>query len=313
MSGTPVVDPKLQSWRESLNFLGSLKRLLRILIYGDTGDGKTALVGELAEALFVVTGKKTLLFSADRGGWETIQPYVDLGVIDVIAPEGDIWVWTDHSAKGERLVGTKWTPIDWTKYALAVYESATSIADALMADMAIKASEGVNIGGGGAYSFVVGQGLYTSKIGSNNQTHYNVAQQQILSAMGHSQRLPVHLLWSASARRSQDDLTNLPVLGPQVIGKALTAEIPRWFVHCFRVMAEPQLAGVPKHALYIEDHKDPTAAGAKGLGNGRVPLRGEDAVKIPFKIEPASIVEALRVLTARQQAAVTDIKARLGL
>ena len=56
----------------------------KILLYGRTGSGKTAQLGELAEYVFVKTGLPTILWTADKGGIKTIQPYIDLGLIKVV-------------------------------------------------------------------------------------------------------------------------------------------------------------------------------------------------------------------------------------
>jgi GTPase SAR1 family protein len=74
-----------------------------ILLYGDSGDGKTALIGELAEYLFRTERKVTRLYNADPGGWATIQPYVNLGIIELIdclaIPQP--WEWLDAISRGK--------------------------------------------------------------------------------------------------------------------------------------------------------------------------------------------------------------------
>jgi hypothetical protein len=96
------------------------------------------------------------------------------------------------------------------------------------------------------------------------------------------------------------------------VGKALSEQIPRWFKYTFRVNAIPSASGEPEHVLFLEDHKDTTAGGAKGLGNARLPLAGA-SVKVPYKISPASIVQALEAISKRRDTAKSDIKKRLGL
>lgn len=287
---------------------------LTILLYGATGSGKTALVGELAEHYFKTSRMRTRLYSADRGGWETIRPYVELGVIDAIPMFGDPWLWIDNVVKGNKLEDGKWVPGIDPDIALYAFEGMTSIADAVMSWMAEASGKGVNIGGGGAFNFIVKgeNGQAPLKIGSNNMAHYGVAQQQVFEKSTQSQYLPGTVLWTAGDKRGEDD-ANGGVVGPQVAGKSLTPEVPRWFKYTFRTAVEVNPGEAAKHVLYTGRHIEMQSRGlAQGIANARVPLAGE-SIDIPAKIEPASLVHVLELLQRRQGAAKDAIKARLGL
>jgi hypothetical protein len=135
-----------------------------------------------------------------------------------------------------------------------------------------------------------------------------VVQSRLSSGVAQSQRLPVDIVvWTALARRGQDQDTMATILGPQAVGKALTSEIPRWFQLCFRLMAipgNPTLRTKDEYRLYLRDHNDPTAAGAKSLGNDRVPL---GASPLPEFISPADVVKALEMIDR----AVLEAEAKL--
>lgn len=286
-----------------------------VLLYGDSGDGKTALVGEMAEWVFKTTRKKTRLATSDRGGLETIRPYIDLGVIDEVVElgDGDPWVWLNSVVRGKIRRGGQWV-LDAAlndNVGLWAFEGFTSIGDALMQNLAKKAGEVVNVGGGGNVNFNISAEGQTLKVGGNNQAHYGVVQTRIIEEAWESQKLPGWMLWTAAAKRDDDPNAAGKVLGPALVGKALTAEVPRWFIYTFRVAAVPGIAGQPeKHILYLGDHQDLNSGGAKGLGNTRVPL---DAPKIPSVIEPASIVKAIEAIQGAYDPAVATIKKRLGL
>lgn len=285
------------------------------LLYGDSGDGKTALLGEIAEHVFATTGKKTRIVTCDDGGTLTIQPYIDLGVVETVEMVGDPWVWLHHVVRGHSpdQTGSKtvWRPLT-DDIGFIGFESMTSVSDYLMLDLAAKAAKGLNIGGGGAYKFSVGQGTEALEIGANNISHYGVVQNRILEEVRASQTLPVPIGWTAAVRRASDNESNSPVLGPQIAGKAATADIPRRFKYTFRVAAIPPATAKERerHVLYLGDHIDRTAANAKGLGNSRNPLA---ATPLPREIEPASLVEALRLIKAGQEEARGLIESRLGL
>lgn len=288
---------------------------LTILLFGPTGSGKTAQIGELAEYYFKPEHKITRLYSADRGGWETIKPYVELGVVEAIPMFGNPWQWLDHAVKGDKLVNGKWVPGIDPNVAMYAFEGMTSVADAVMTWMAEAGGRGVNIGGGGSFNFKVAGDTPADMltIGSNNMGHYSVAQQQIYEKSTQSQNLPGTVLWTAGDRRGEDD-ANGGVVGPQVAGKALTGEVPRWFKYTFRLAVEVNPGEAAKHVLYTDRHIEMASKGmSQGISNSRVPLSGGAAVNIPPKIEPASLVSVLELLRQRQGAAKDEIKLRLGL
>jgi hypothetical protein len=289
---------------------------LTILLYGSTGAGKTAQVGELAEHYFKTLKKRTRIYAADKGGWEVIKPHIDLKIIEIVPLFGDVFVWLDHAVKGDKIVNGKWVPGIDPDIAMYAFEGFTSISDNLMLWMSQASSNGVNIGGGGSFSFVAGGkevGAEKVKIGSNNMAHYSVAQQQVFEKSTQSQSLPGTVLWTAGDRRGEDD-ANGGVVGPQAAGKALTGELPRCFQYTFRIVSEVLPNQDTTHVLYTDSHVEMQSKGmAKALSNGRVPLAGGDTAKVPSKISPASLVQVLQLLEKRQDAAKIAMMKRLGL
>lgn len=296
-----------------------LSNNLTILLFGHTGAGKTAQIGELAEHYFAQFKKKTRLYTADRGGWVTVQPYVNLGIIEVVPLFGDEFVWLDAAVKGKKWnAQTKeWVEGKDPEIGLYAFEGFTSIADALMLWMAKASANGKNIGGGGAFNFTAGTGKDMVKIGTNNMGHYSVAQQQAYEKSIESQYLPGTVLWTAGDKRGEDDAIG-GVVGPQVAGKALTGEVPRWFKYTFRIATEVLPGQEPKHVLYLQDHVEMNAKMAKGIANPRTPLSGGTVgntagVDIPTKLVPASLVQALELFERRSTSAEDAIAKRLGI
>jgi DNA polymerase III delta prime subunit len=284
-----------------------------ILLFGPTGSGKTAQIGVLAEYLFKNFKKKTRLYSADKGGWDTIRAYVELGIIEAVPLIGNPWLWVDNAVKGNKLAQGKWVPGIDPEIGLYAYEGMTSIADSWMEWLAEASGRGVNVGGSGSFSFQAGEAGSPLKIGSNNMAHYSVVQQQVFQKSIQSQYLPGMVLWTAGDRRGEDDV-NGGVVGPQIAGKAMTGEAPRWFKYTFRIATEVQPGVEPVHVLYLDSHIELQSKGmAKAISNARIPLAGGDVVNVPYKIAPADIVQALELLAARQTAAKDAIRARLGL
>src|SRR5258705_12667552 len=118
-----------------------------ILLYGRTNAGKTAQIGQLAEYIYKTLGKKTRIYTADKGGTDTIRPYINLGIVEAIEKdESDPWIFLNAATKGKvRDSDGKWIPGDNSNIGMFAFESMRSFAEALMADMAAKAAANVNI------------------------------------------------------------------------------------------------------------------------------------------------------------------------
>lgn len=289
-----------------------------ILLYGRTRAGKTTQIGELAEHVFKTLGKTTRIYTSDRGGVDSIKPYVDLGIIEVISQDDTSpWVFLNRAARGMiRNAENKWV-LDKTANAnigLYAFESMTAFADALMTDLAVKSADNQNVGGGSNINFTVASDGETLKISGNNMSHYNVVQSRITEEVWQSQKLDAdYLLWTASVSRDDDATSNAKVLGPEVVGKKLTAEVPRWFNLSFRIDCTPASKVPPKpesHILFLGNSLDASAGNAVSLGNTRTP---KDSPTLPTSIEPASLVEALKLIEGSKDAALKTIKARLGI
>jgi hypothetical protein len=228
----------------------------------------------------------------------TIQPLINLGVIQIVdcTDFARPFEWLNKIVQG-MIPGPegKWVNGLTPEIGMIAFEGLTGFGELLMQDLADQTAKGANIGGGSNISFVQGD----TKVGGNNQAHFGVVQSRLSSGVAQSQRLPVDIVcWTALARRGQDQDTMGTILGPQAVGKALTSEIPRWFQLCFRLMAvpgNPVLKTKDEYRLYLRDHNDLTAAGAKSLGNDRVPM---DASPLPEYISPASVVKALQLIDA---------------
>lgn len=263
-----------------------------VLLYGDSGDGKTTQIGVLAEWLMKEHQLRTRLYNADGGGWPSIQPLVDAGLIEVIQCHRRTkpWVWVDAASKGKVLAadGETWVLDEQRNalFGLYAFDGLTGFGEALMANMRDVNEPAV----GGGLGMIVKQGDLTW--GTNTQAHYGLAQGALVDAVGHSQSLPGISLWTAMAKRAGDADTLATVLGPQMPGKALTSDSPRWFQYTFRINHLTE-QGKSMHRLYWDDYNDPTAPGAKCLGNSRLPL----GITLDKNyVEPANIAEAIRLI-----------------
>ena len=283
-----------------------------ILLFGRTGSGKTAQLGELAEYVFIKTGLPTILHSGDKGGTKTIQPYIDLGIIEVNEMgETNPFIFLNKSAGGWRKVDGKWVKVDQSKVGMNAFESFRGYADALMIDMEKRLASGVNIGGSANINFSIADAGETIKVSAGNQSIFGVAQNTIRNEVWNSQKLATpYLIWTSAVSKDEDLNAAGKVLGPDVIGKAMTTVTPYWFDYTIRIDTIAAQNGKPeRHLMYLGTHADVNAGGAAGLGNIRLPLDGSLTTTI---IEPASIVKALEAIEGGRKTAVDQIRKRLG-
>jgi len=284
-----------------------------VLLFGRSRAGKSSQLAALAEHVKIATGKITRLYSADRGGTGPLQPLIDLGVVELVEMRNtDPWIFLNKSVNGYmRDDKGKWVPGKNDNIGMFAFESMTSFADELMASMAQKAGEGVNIGGGGNIAFQVNGDGESLKISGSNMAHFGTAQSRITSEVWKSQRLPADafILWTASLSKDDDSASSGKVLGPQVCGKALTSEVTRWFDLSFRIDCLPAQQGKPeRHILYLGNSVDLAAGNAVVLGNTRTAL---DAPQLPSTIEPANLVQAIKMIDDANAIALETVRKRL--
>ena len=268
-----------------------------ILLYGRTRAGKSAQLGDLAKHIKITTGKNTRIYHVDNGGYGVLEPHIAAGFVEVIEMEGTSpWLFLAKAALGQvRDSAGHWVKGDLSNIGMIAFEGLTAFADELMVDLSEKAAAGQSLGGQASVSFKVTSDGESINVGGNNMAHYNIVQNRITKEVWTSHKLQVpYILWTASLSKDDDSINSGKVLGPAVVGKALTSEVPRWFQYTFRIDALPSQQGkAERHVLYLGMSQDQTAGNAVVLGNTRVPLGTE----LPPTIEPASLVQAMKLIT----------------
>lgn len=288
---------------------------ITVLLYGRTNSGKSTQIGRMAEMVYQKYGLKTRLYTGDKGGVDPIRPHIDLGLVEVVdIGATNPFIFLNKAVRGMvRDPQGKWIPGSNAEIGLFAFESLRGIAEALMLDMAVKAAANVNIGGGANISFPVAGDGESLKVSGSNMAHFGVAQSRITEEVWESQKLPAkYVMWTSSVSKEDDTTAGGKVLGPDVIGKALTAEVPRWFNYTFRIDVLPAQQGKQeRHILYLGNHIDVGAGNAAGLGNIRRPL---DAPPLTANtIEPADLPKALELFDGGTESAKVVLAKRLGI
>jgi hypothetical protein len=273
-------------------------------LFGDTGTGKTTQAGAQAKAEFKATGRHTLLHAADYGGHGSIDPLVRLGVIKLNAYEdgADPWVWINSAVSTD--------PGD--DIGLVIFDSGTSAAEKLLEAASKDAAKGIQIGTQPAFKFSVAKGTKDKlDLGVNTESHYMVIQNFMLEKIRKSTWLAVNrdVLWTFGLYRGEKD-DGTQVLGPRLVGKAMTPFLPKEFNHFFRMNVIPVEGQGARHQLYLNAQPEMNGMGMS-FSNARYPLDATTA--LPAIIEPASLPLALELIEKGQQEAGNALKEELGL
>ena len=209
------------------------------LIYGPSGVGKTSQLFRLVRYLLkkareTQPNAKARLIHADGGGYAPFEQsgYISKGYVDVF----DIKYRQEMIADTRRLSEGKW-PVknrkgelefsasaysqDWSEYPVLVIEGLTSIANNLIFHLADQEA-----GAGFKFSYKIVEGEYT--VGGLQEGHYGVIQKEVQKAIvrGFNTIPCKYVIWSALRAKAQDKESREFVLGPEVVGSAMTHKVP---------------------------------------------------------------------------------------
>lgn len=185
---------------------------------------------------------------------------------------------------------SKWiapTPDTWKKVALHAYEGLSTFSDYMGGSqvhggLAARAGRKERVGPAEeTISFTDG----SAAIGGNSRSHYNIVQTYIRGAVADSHRLPVYLVWTGHEAKAKDDLTGLPIVGPEVFGMKATQYVPRWFanvVHLSQVGKDTTDKQGNKsidwtYKMWLRDHYEPSAPS--------VPFKAKTSINWKYKSE----------------------------
>jgi len=227
-------------------------------LFGDTGSGKTTQGGEYAKHVFKTRGKRSLLHTADPGGYASLLPLVSLGMlrVDVFGEGVDPWEWLTNAVAGRENGDI---PSD---IGLHLFDSGTGICEHLLSSCAGYAANDQQIGGRPAPKFIINKGdpARQLKIGSNVDSHYMVVQNFLLDRINRSTWLnttDIDTLWTFSVLRHDEEKPgSTPILGPKAAGKALTPSLPKYFNYMFRLVTIPQLNQPARHVLNLDSQPE---------------------------------------------------------
>ena len=286
---------------------------LTVMLSGRTGSGKTSQLGQIIKWIWKEHRLRSRIWVVDPGGIGPLLPFVDQGLLDPIFMETtDPWVFAHQAARGRVRDGSGgWKDGDNSKVGGFLFEGGSSIGEAIKSNLAEHAAQGENVAGGGMYVIERKDEGVEVSIGGNNIAHYGVGQQFIYDIMLESFRLPGKVIaWTSRLSKNQDDQQAVPtIVGPEILGKAKTGDVPAWFNLSLRLDVDK--IDPRKHIMYLGEHRDEHTIGKPlALGNARAPL---DAQLKETMIEPADVIKAFGMLKGLREKAGKVIKNELQL
>lgn len=235
------------------------QRAMTTLTYGGSGSFKTHNIGLFAKYMYEKHGKPIRLISADAGGCEPIQDYIDAGIIQAlhITEHNDLLGILVQLCRGYWPAASDSTKLvkdgldEICGYAV---EGITTIAQLLMMHFAHKGQK-INEDVVGMFSEA---GV---KFGANPRSHYGFVPQQIYGMLTDLGTIPVErVLITAHEGKGQDEFSKQLVYGPAAVGQAATNRIPPYVGDLFHYDTFEVASGSVKTTevrAYFKPHPDP--------------------------------------------------------
>lgn len=237
--------------------MGMLPTKIFDTYYGQPGTGKSESACRVLEQLYRETGKKARIAVGD-GSALTYQHLADAGVAEIWEYTSRSWPldtmkaltegqWPEHVNDPESPL----LPVGPANLEVGAYviEGLSVGAGYLMGGshggMAWKAAHGIKVGQDSPFHIVeglldpkTGQLIPGSgpgtKFGGNSMAHYGVVQNYMRGFIQQSRKLANVVIWTAHEATNdpeKDSLVKEQIIGPEVIGKAMTTTVQRVYTN----------------------------------------------------------------------------------
>lgn len=219
------------------------------IIYGDSGTFKSTACKHFSRYIYEKTGRMTLLFSQDGGGWGPMVPEIQDGMISAYRCNAQVPLpvlrkvsqgyWPTDTSKAD-ISETNMVPVDWSRFGGMIVEGITSFSQSIMRFLA---DNGIKTGEEATNLFlqrVIVEGKITEeKFAGNSRGHYGFVQNALYSAVTNFSALPCEyvLFTGLESRTEEDDRST--IYGPQIAGKKATNLVPSWVGDCIHSQGYP--------------------------------------------------------------------------
>jgi hypothetical protein len=208
-------------------------------IYGPTSSFKTTAIAHFAHYIAEKTGKATLLFSADGGGWAPCEEEVRAGMIRPyrcdtaniplpVVRKVSQGYWPRNPEETD-IAKVEFHRANWDEIGGIAVEGFTSIGTMFMRHAADKNLKTGEEGTSKFYQPINIAGNVEQEVfAGSSKGHYNFVQNQLFGMTMNFTSLPVeYVLFTGLEKKGEDD-DRSTVYGVSVPGKAITNQIPTW-------------------------------------------------------------------------------------
>lgn len=237
-------------------------------IYGQSNASKSSQCYHLAKWYIERFGRKIRWVNADNGGgvnYVIDSGLVDSGWVDVLdisqlAPQAMSVVaklsegYWPKSSKFDKSTANAWSLKD--NVGMYIIEGGTSIADLI--GRGIRGGTG-KIAFGKSYDYKEDD----YNFGGLAMQHIGMIQPMVIDAIVRFRQLASldYVVWTFHETKSEEKISQASLIGPCIIGNAITPFIPKEFTMLFHLQREeiPLEAGGSENraVLYMRDHPDP--------------------------------------------------------
>jgi hypothetical protein len=232
-----------------------------IILYGDSGLGKSTNARFFAQWMYERTGKPSRLVAFEDSSKVVFQPLIDLGLVEAVflTKAQNPLVAMRRLARGEWPIFAsdhtikEWKPLQSWAGSIAAYiiEGLTSGSESLLEEareehrfLREQKTDAFEIGG--------------EKFASSSQTAFGFVQQEMLRNMKGFGMLPVErVLWTGHECVGSDEDTKDPIRGPGLVGKAATDKVRKYCGLLLHIDGVKQQNGMLKPRIYFRKHPDP--------------------------------------------------------
>lgn len=242
-------------------------------LYGYSGSGKTQETGAVANYIWDKYRKRTRYITTDTGGWQTIQPYIDAGMIDAvnIAGHPDFLLILRGLAEGMWIRDGKLVKDSSLEdVGLIVVESITSICGEIMnyyRDKRLRFAEQlVAVQQLTSEDKELAQLMGTQTVSAVSLSHYNGLRDELFDRIRDFQRLlalpnggPNLLLFTSHESSGKETVAgnSRTQLGIGALGQQITPALPQRFGDLFHLDTTTTAKGELEYRAYFQPHQDP--------------------------------------------------------
>ena len=294
------------------------------LIYSETGDGKTATLGDAAEFYYQRTGLPSLLISSDPGGWDTIKAHCDAGVVlpFKLIRERPNPMWDmELLVRGHRPkdLTDPFSPLSaepqLDDISAIFFDGITSMCEILFewhlhsitVSGNIVTPGDVKIGGLAKENFIFAGPEHSRRISS--QTDYGEIQKTARGLLNAAARTRIPIIFTALPCKGEDD-NSRPINGPQFTGKALTGSCGNLFGNMLHLFPIYDKEGNRTVKMFLKNHVDPRDP-LKVVYPAKVRAPKILKDKVPLYMDP-DIGQLYTALESMQAEAARLIRARVA-